>query len=252
MSKQKQYLKQIQQMITRYKKSGHAVASLNKMMKGKTPEDFARNINTFTEFKKVIKRARERKSILEESRAITNRIRQERLTKTTGGRLGELYRLAQQTSKQMVKQAETQVGRKSLIRFKTQFRDRFPQFTDWTKIKSEDRMMELIYEMHATPIEERGKEITREELDEFLHKYFTEITELYGVEDRLDRIIEHFGGDYNKMTQFLNYVSQPQFTGEYDSESGKDDPEGYFQEMKNRLSKMESVLMTNKRFRKRK
>ncbi len=251
MSKQKQYLKQIEQMIKRYEKSGHALSSLNKMMKGKTVEQFSRNINTFNEFKKIIKRARERKSILEESRAITNRIRKDRLTRTTGGRLGELYRLAQQTSKQMIKEAESLVGRKSLIRFKTQFRDRFPQFKDWTKIKSEDRMMELIYEMHNTPIEQIGKEITREQMDDFLHKYFTEITETYGVEERLDKIIEHFGGDYNKMTQFLNYITQPQFTGEYDSESGKDDPEGYNQEMMNRLEKIESLLVTMKKFRKR-
>lgn len=252
MSKQQQYEKQINQMIDRYKASGHAMSSLNKMMKGKTVKDYSRNINTFNEFKKVIKRARERKSILEESRAITNRMREERVTRTTGGKLGELYRLASKTSKEMAKEVQPVVGRKSLTRFKTQLREHFPQFIDFTTIKSEDRMTELIYEMHSTPILEKAKELTRDEIINFLNKYFVEIELDMGVQDRLEKIADHFGGDYAKMTQFMNYVSQPQFTGEYDSDSMRDDIEGYHQEMLNRLGKMESLLQTKREFRKRK
>ena len=252
MSKRKEYEKKIKQMIQRYEKSGYSKKTLNKFLDNKKPEDFASNARSFNNFKKLITRARTRKSILQESRLISRKQFEARIVRATEGKLKDLYQMASNISKEMSKQAEKEIGRKSVTLFKSQMRDRFPQFQSFIDIKDEGLMRNLIWEMKMTPVETRAKEIVHKDMLDFLEKYFNEVTVEYGVRDRLEKIAEHFGGDYVKMDKFITYVTQPSFTGFYDSDQGKEDPESFYDEMLNRLSRMESILNTNKQFRNRK
>lgn len=242
MNKKKQFEKQVKGMLKRYEESGYSMRTLNKFLDNKKPEEYMKSAKGVNEFKKRIKRARERKSILEEVRQINKRMKEDKYERALTGRFGKLFKQARDEVKSQNKTLEKVLGRKNAILAKTTLSDRFIQYDDLTKLKTEEQLVERIYQIHANPLIEEMKRVTNEDMKEFLHKYFTQIIDIHGMDKRIDKLADYFGSDYEKALKFINYVTAPQFTGEYDSDQGREDPMSFQDEMKNRLDRMEVVI----------
>lgn len=242
MSKRKQYEKQIKGMIKRYEDKGYSKRTLDRYLEGKDPMEYAKSYKGVEEFKKRLKRARERKSILEEVRLLDKRRKEDMYERALTGEFGKLFKQARDEIKSQNKTLEKVLGRKNAILAKTTLSDRFVQYQDLTKLKTEQQLIERIYEIHANPLIDEMKRVTQEDMKEFLYKYFTQIIDIHGMDKRIDKLANYFGSDYEKALKFINYVTAPQFTGEYDSDQGREDAMGFQDEMKNRLDRMEVVI----------
>lgn len=242
MSKRKQYEKQIKDMLKRYNDSGYSKRTLDRFLDGKDPMEYGKSVKGVEEFKKRIKRARERKSLLEEVRQINKRMKEDKYERALTGEFGKLFKQARDEIKSQNKTLEKVLGRKNAILAKTTLSDRFIQYDDLTKLKTEQQLIERIYQIHANPLIDEMKRVTQEDMKEFLHKYFTQIIDIHGMDKRIDKLAKNFGSDYEKALKFINYVTAPQFTGEYDSDQGREDPISFQEEMKQRLDRMEVVI----------
>lgn len=242
MSKRKIYEKKIKEMVKRYEKTGYSKKTLEKFLDGKDPMEYAKTEKGLQEFKKRIKRARERKTLLSEVRLVDKRIKEDKYEKMLTGRFSDLFTHARDEIKSQNKTLEKVLGRRNAILAKTTLSDRILHYQDLTKLKTEEQLVERIYELHSNQLIDEMKKITTNDMELFLNKYFMQIVDIHGIDKRIKKLSKHFGGDYEKAIKFINYVTAPQFTGDYDSDQGRTDPVSFIDEMKNRLDRMESLI----------
>lgn len=100
--------------------------------------------------------------------------------------------------------------------------------------------------MEENSLKDISYRMTQDYINEFLGKYFKELEYSPDEVDRIKKVAESFEGNLSDMYDFIDYVTQPQFTNDYDSDAGKDNPDDYYDEMTTRLSEMEKLIRTKK------
>lgn len=208
----------------------------NEILKDKPLESFT---TTDKIFKRTMQRIKEMPSI--------KRTEEKRKEKFKKKLLKNEIKRVEKNVKKQIKQANFS---KPIMDKVKQYQEKFPQFQPFILAKDLDELNAMEMKLKQSPqLKDLVPQVVESEARNFFEKYFTQLGHDMGIEEQIDEMVTSFGADYDKLKDFIEHVTHPSFTGEYDSDQMSDrDPEGYHAEMQNRIVKMTQFMRTNLKY----
>lgn len=232
-----EYLKRAQGIIDRGIKSGHEANMLkhlgtldvNKLVKSKkgleklkSDMKYIRQIPTIEKDNKNYERKVERQKLIKELKAL---------------------------QKEQIKEVKDEYGTRV---FQTLKYDRtyknlavFENFGSFNKNTDDNGdIANAIHEMKTVKATTHARNLMGERVEDFFDDYFKELKYNYDDIEYIDELKDHFKDNLADYHDFVSYICNPSFKGDYDSNAGKVNGDDYQTEMEKRLHAAHDLMKT--------
>lgn len=152
----------------------------------------------------------------------------------------KLIKEAKQIAKEQLMEVRDTYGRKAVVnlQFDRTYRNLsvFEDFAD--KNNTSDDIRLCIHEMKTVPAIVHAENLMSEQVESFFEEYFKELRLNAKDRPKIEQLKSHFKGNLVEYNDFVQYVTNPSFAKDYDSDSAKNDVQSYEEEMRDRLHRM--------------